>query len=259
MSIGILGIGCKAKKLISNSEPIVISKRMYSVNLKEEREMTIYLPKDYEAELDLPVVYSTDGQIITNAYIQAIDSLINNGISPKFILVGVHSNENLVQNSGNAFRNYEYLKSWSEDSENQKLNNLYKNHLEFFSVEVLQYIEDNFPVSRKSENRIFYGCSNGAGFGVCMSVDKPNLFDNYLCLSMAGGTYDHISWPYKKYPNMILAYGEKEPLPLIIAVEEYHEFLKSKNYKHTFYKYDGGHDRTKWKNEFVKQIPILLN
>jgi len=259
ISTAILGIGCMTKKIISNSESTVISKTLYSENLKEEREITIYLPKGYKSEIDLPTVYSTDGQIITSAYKQGIDSLINNGISPKFILVGVHSNENLVQNSDNAFRNYEYIKNWSEESENLYLQKLYNRHLEFFSAEVLQFIEDNFPVSKKSEDRIFYGCSNGAGFGISMSVDKSNLFDNYLCLSMAGGSYEQTNWPYGKYPNMIFAYGKEEPIPFAIAGDEYHEFLNLKNYKHTFYKFEGGHDRIKWKNEFEKHIPILLN
>jgi enterochelin esterase-like enzyme len=232
---------------------------LYSTNLSEEREITIYLPKAYSDEKDLPIVFSADGQIITSDYKIELDSLIDNEITPKFILVGVHSNENKVMDSETPFRNFEYLRNWSIESEDPILRQLYNKHLEFFSVEVIEYIENSYPISKKSEDRIFYGCSNGAGFGVSMSVDKPFLFDNYICMSMAGGSYSNLDSNNENKPNLILGYGDKEPFPLTIAIDEFHEFLKLKDIEHTFYKFKGGHDRSKWKQEFVKHIILLLN
>jgi len=251
-------MSCSTTKLPSDDSSKIIQKTIYSKNLDEDRELTLYLPKDYKTSEDLPVVYCTDGQLIVRSYKTELDSLIENNIIPKMIMVGVHSNERQVDNEDFQYRNYEYIQSWS-DNDDTILNKLFDKHLSFFSQEIIEYVENNYNVSSKSSDRVFYGTSNGAGFGVSLSASNPSLFDNYICLSMAGGYYENVNWLEDKYPYFYLAYGTKEPFPLVMAIDEFHTFLESNKYKHVFYKFDGGHDRIKWKEEFSKTITLIFN
>ena len=228
-----------------------------SINLNEPRLISIYLPKGYTKDKTYPVVYSTDGQIIIDSYKQSLDSIIENKIIPEFIFVGVHSNENNVPNSDFSYRNYEYIKGWA-DEKDTLLNARFSNHFNFFSKEVLNYVEKKYSVSKERKNRFFYGTSNGAGFGVTLSSEYPDLFSNYICYSMAGGNYDNLKWTNSNSPYYYLSYGNEEPLPLIIALKEFEEFLTQHKHPHSFHIYNGGHDRKKWKSEFLKTLPKII-
>ena len=235
----------------------IITRTIKSKFLTEDRKLTIYLPNDIEKKDKIPVVYATDGQIFLDDYKDDLDSLIRNRVTPKFVFVGVHSNEKRIEGFDLQYRNYEYIKDYA-DTDNQNLQDLFSNHLSFFSKELIPYIESRYPVSKDASKRIFYGASNGAGFGVSMSTEFPLLIKHYICFSMAGGNYDLLNWNKASYPNFILSYGVKEPFPLTLQIDEFHNFLQENNYDHIFYKYEGGHSRENWKSEFMKQIPALL-
>ena len=130
--------------------------------------------------------------------------------------------------------------------------------MSFFSEEVISFVESNYPVSNSPTSRIFYGASNGAGFGVSMSAQHPLLIKKYICLSMAGGNYSTLDWDPNDYPHFVISYGEKEPFPLTMQIDEFHNFLESSNFNHTFYKYEGGHTRSDWKKQFLNQISVVL-
>lgn len=254
--VTLLFISCKTTETIGTKDSQVITKTFYSVNLQEDRDITFYLPNGYNDSHELPIVYCTDGQIIVNAYKKELDSLISNGVIPKIIIAGVHSNERDVKNSNYQFRHYEYIESWS-DTDNELLNKIFQNHLKFFSEEVIEFAEEELNVSKISSNRIFYGTSNGAGFGVSLSAAFPSLFQKYICFSMAGGDFENISWPKENYPYFYLACGKEEPIPFVMAADEFHSYLDSNNYDHDFYKFEGGHDRDKWKKEFVRILAMM--
>ena len=235
----------------------IVIDTIFSESLNENRLISIYLPKSYTTEKTYPVVYSTDGQVIVNFYKNGLDSIIENHISPEFIMIGVHSNETLVENSNFHYRNYEYIKGWAEKNDTL-LNSRFSNHYNFFSNEVISFVEKHYSVSQVKEERFFYGTSNGAGFGVTLGSENPDLFSNYICYSMAGGNYENLNWTNSNYPYYFLAYGNEEPLPLIIALKEFDEFLTHENYLHSLHIYDGGHDRKKWESEFLKTLPQIM-
>jgi len=150
--------------------------------LKEDRIISIYFPKNYSNLMEYPVIFATDGQIITDGkYNILLDSIIENKIIPPIILIGIYSNEKPAT-SNSEYRNYEYIESWS-NKKDTILGCRFENHLSFFIKEVIQYIENQYSVTKNRENRMFYGCSNGAGFGITLLFKHPELFSNYLCFS----------------------------------------------------------------------------
>jgi enterochelin esterase-like enzyme len=260
--IALLSTQCKSVKNIEstviNHPSQIKTEKVPSSYLSESKEISIYIPALKSEDKNLPVVYATDGQTFVKEYKRELDSLIENNAIPKIIIVGVHSDERQIEGTDFSYRNYEYVKSYS-DSEDEQLSTLFEKHYNFFSKELIAYVESGYPVSRQSKDRIFYGFSNGAGFGVSLATDNPSIIGNYICMSMAGGSYENLNWSNDNYPNIILSYGSKEPFPLTMQIDEYSNFLKERNINHTFYKYEGGHDRKKWKEEFLKALIQILN
>lgn len=251
--------GTKQQNIIeeTSSESKIITETIFSKYLNEDRKITMYLPNAYEKENDLQVIYLTDGQVAVSEYKNEMDSLIDNNIIPKVILVGVHSKEDKIEGNIFEYRNCEYMKGLCDD-ENSILGKLFVNHLKFFTEGVLEFAENKYPVSKNPKKRTFYGFSNGAGFGISMSAEYPLLFKNYICFSMAGEHYENLKWNQNDYPNLVLSCGDQEGINFIESSDEFHQFLNSKGFKHTYYKYSGGHDRKKWKQEFLKTLPTMI-
>jgi enterochelin esterase-like enzyme len=219
--------------------------------------ISVYLPKNYTKGITYPVIYSTDGQVIIDSYKKDLDSILEKKSIPEFVFVGVHSNEKKVSDSNFSYRNYEYIKGWA-DKKDTLLNARFFNHYSFFLNEVISYTEQKYSVSRKKDERSFYGTSNGAGFGVTLGSENPDIFSNYICFSMAGGNYTNLKWTSSNHPYYYLSYGNEEPFPLVIAIKEFDEFLRQKKYLHSLNIYKGGHDKEKWKKEFLKILPEIL-
>jgi len=231
---------------------------IFSEILNEDRLLSIYLPKGYTSDKTYPVVYSTDGQEIIENYKSELDSLIENKIVREFLMVGVHSNEKLVEGSTYLnYRNYEYVKGQGAQTDSM-LNKRFENHYDFFSKEVFSFVEMQYSVSKNKEERIFYGVSNGAGFGVTFGAENPEVFANYICYSMGGGDFEALNWTESNQPYYHIKYGDEEPLPFVMASKEFGEFLKTNNYQHSFSAYNGGHDRKMWKIEFLKVLPKIF-
>ncbi len=232
-TIALLSSQCKTGKNIesveSNHNSQIKIEEVRSSYLGESREITLYIPNINSEDKNLPVVYATDGQLFVEEYKRELDSLIENNQIPKLIIVGVHSDERQIEDTDFSFRNYEYIKNYS-DSEDEQLSKLFENHFNFFSIELIPFIQERFPVSTEPKDRIFYGFSNGAGFGVSLATDNPSIFANYICMSMAGGSYETLNWSDDNYPNIILSYGNEEPFPLTMQIDEYSNFLKEKKH-----------------------------
>lgn len=243
------------------SESKIVIDTIFSTNLNEHRFISTYLPKGYTKSKTYPVIYSTDGQIIVDPYSKALDSIIATKVIPEFILVGVYSNEKKVPNSDSGCRNFEYIKGWAEewaDENDTLLNSRFSNHFKFFSKEAINFIEKKYSVAKSKNERHFYGVSNGAGFGVTLGSENPDLFSNYLCFSMVGGNYENLKWTKSNFPYYYLSYGSEEPVQFIIASKKFDKFLTKKKFKHSLSIYDGGHDRKKWKKEFLKILPEII-
>ncbi len=231
-----------------------------SSNLNEARLITVYLPKAYTKNKIYSVIYCTDGQEVVDYYKKDLDSVIANKIVPEFIFVGVHSNENLIKNTQFSYRQCEYIQKWSRKWENSDslLKHRFDNHFNFFTKELINYIEKTYSVSKKREYRFFYGTSNGAGFGITLGAIRPDLFSFFLCYSQGGGEYEGIKWETPNVPYYYLSYGNKEPLPFVMVNQEFDEFLTQHNYPHSLNVYEGGHNRTKWKEVFLNTLPKII-
>lgn len=229
---------------------------IYSENLKENRLLTIYLPKNHNPKLKYPVVYTTDGQLITDSYKKSIDSLIDNNIIPKVVIIGVNSNETFLPKMGVEYRNFDYVKNLHGGKDS--LNLRFYKHFDFFSKEVMDYAEKKYSVSSDAKDRVFFGASNGADFGVTLALEKPSLIKTYIYCSIVAGSKDKFNWTIENAPFFYITCGNKEDEDIQNESRLLDKYLVTNNINHELFYFDGGHERKMWEATFIKTLPKVF-
>jgi len=269
--LGVLSISCDSKKSTELSNSEFFTDSIYSKHLNEYRKHNIYLPQGFNDKKEYPIIYATDGSEIREKsfYKTTLDSLIENQIIKPVILIVSHSNNKIADSTsvtlGNGnkvklgYRNFEYINDYAKTSRDSTLINRFKNHMQYFSDELISNVENKLNQKPNKRNRYFYGVSNGAGFGLSLLNTYPNKIGTYLCFSTFGGDIQENVWKDDTdYPKLYLQYGSEEPFFL----KEDAEFLKSKyeelNLTANINEYDGGHDNKKWNEKFIEIITIEL-
>lgn len=160
----------------------VESKKIQSKFLKQEREILVYTPIDYDSRVNeyFNVIYVFDSQ--NREFFDYTSSIIsflpNNGKS--YIVVGITSPFNKELNYG---RNNDLLPILTtEDS--KKRYGTYSgnadNFLEYLSKEVISFVDKNY---RTLNTKTALGHSLSASFLLYSILKKPNLFSNYIAIS----------------------------------------------------------------------------
>ncbi|MEL6717628.1 MAG: alpha/beta hydrolase-fold protein [Bacteroidota bacterium] len=249
MSIA-LSIFYLSKSAFTQAPSTIVLDSIHSRYLQEKRLISIYLPPNFQRNKAYEIIYCTDGQTIIDFYKSDVDSLIAIQKFPELIMVGIHSNEQLIERTDLQYRNYEYVEGFGGKKDKR-----FEHHYSFFTKEVIAYVEQTYAIAKR---RFFYGTSNGAGFGVSVSAGNPSLFDIYICLSMGGGNYKSLKRSKPDSPFFYLGYGKKEPVPFVIASQDFGDYLSKKKYQYQLKVYDGGHDRNDWKKVFLEVIPTFF-
>ncbi len=237
---------------------------IYSQHLKEYRKHNVYLPPGFDTSKNYPILYSTDGNEITGKsfYKRTLDSLIDNQIIDPIILIKSHSNSKVVDSSGTLgngetmylrLRFFEYVDQFNEDFNDPKLANRFENHMKYFAEELITAVEIQFNQNISRADRYFYGVSNGAGFGMHLLNERPDIIGTYLCFSIFGGNIQSNDWQANvDYPKLYIEYGTEEPSFL----KEDSDFLKAKYKELGLFSqinaYDGGHDYKIWNQKFIE-------
>ena len=233
---------------------------IYSVELKQYRKHDIYLPAGFDPTEEYPILFAADGQFGgPDDYLKTtLDSLIEQEVIPPIIYAGSHSNSTETDvamgqdENGNSFamqyRFFEYVESedWSEVD--PSLDQIFQRHMNYFTQEFIPAIESEFGQKNSGLNRLFYGVSNGAGFGANLLNKYPDIIGTYILYSTLGSNANKNSWKVsRKYPNLYLQYGSDEGK----AFREEAELLRSKyeasNSMVDLKEYQGGHEEAIWK------------
>lgn len=163
----------------------VIQTSINSKIMGEERDVIIHLPEDYEVNTTkkYPVMYVLDGtsQDIHTAF--KIDILSKVKLFPQSIVVGIPNT------SGNRSRDFtpHYMKIDIEEA-NSDLGNG-DNFLKFIETELIPYINSNY---RQNGFSSISGNSRGGLFTLYALLERPELFDAYMCYSPAFWREDHL-------------------------------------------------------------------
>ena len=266
--LSMLATTFESKKLQQYSDSRFYIDSIYSENLKEYRRHNIYLPKGFSKTNSYPIVYGTDGHDNTenSYYKKTLDSLIQNEIIRPVIFVQSHANKKIADSTsmtlGNGnkvylkFRYFEYVESNSGDS---LLENRFNAHMSYFTEELIPTIESGFNQEIESEDRYFYGVSNGAGFGLSLLKIHPEKIGTYLCFSTFGGEVNDADWyEAPNLPDLYFYYGSEEPQFLKDAAENLKGCYSGKEAKLEVKQYDGGHDYKIWNELFTQTVSDIF-
>ncbi|WP_055434810.1 alpha/beta hydrolase [Lacinutrix algicola] len=268
----ILSVSCNRKKSESTNKSIYYTDTINSVYLKELRLHNIYLPKNFDKNKNYKIVFATDGsKIYENSFRKKmLDSLIDNNIIPPILYVESFYNKKIADSTSMTtgdgekvklnYRNFEYVEDQYNEGADIKLKDRFNNHMLYFEEEFIPIVEKELGLKNNENSRIFYGFSNGAGFGVSLLNRHPNLIGTYICFSTMGFNSSDEKWNKNvEYPNLYLKYGEEESF-----LDYIHENIKE-NYKVSssfvdIEVYDGGHDGKIWEKKFRETlIQVLKN
>lgn len=195
----------------------------------------VYTPPNVASNTELPVIYLTDGQwyISEGDMHQEIDDLITTGKIEPIVAVFVDNRDphNLADNR----RNRQFLG-------NEK-------YVEFYRKELVKQIEQDYPVSKKQEDRAIMGLSFG---GLNATFFGARASDTFHML----GIQSPALHPVK---NIYQLYEEQPVLPLKIFLStgssndtEVHarklkKVLTSKGYDFEYVEVNEGHNWRNWK------------
>ncbi len=222
-------------KVNQNLEGEILSKNLDSKYLKENRELTLYLPETKNQKT--PIIYFTDGSTV-NYYAPYVDHLISTNIIEPIILAGIHTSWH---------RSTEYI----YDNRNDER---FKNHSSYFHQEAIKAVENS--LNDWNGLRYIYGVSNGAAFCLYSSVDNPEYYAQVIAFSASGGLYDLGRTLQPKSQNSTsyyMAAGRYEH-GFLNDTKVFRDQLKSKDYEVEFKELICGHDYNAWRIEFLDYL-----
>ncbi|MDT0557258.1 alpha/beta hydrolase-fold protein [Ichthyenterobacterium sp. W332] len=268
--IVIMLCSCKDDKTSRTQASQYIIDSIYSKYLSEYRKHDIYLPQDFNEDLNYPIIYGTDGSSNVSDLKSILDSLIGNAIIKPVIFVASHSNGKVADSTtakrgdgtslSLAYRYFEYTNQYyAQDSSYVHLKHRFANHMDYFSEEFIPQFETKYKQEATNNSRFFYGVSNGAGFGMSLLNTHPNRIGTYLCFSIFGGDIQTNTWNSNtSYPNLYIRYGSEEPFFL----KDNAEFLQTKYQELNRFidvkTFNGGHSDKFWKQEFINILSEVL-
>ena len=158
--------------------------REFDINCQDGtvRKGGIYLPGGIKANQELPVIYMADGLVFKDCNFKSMmDSLINMKAIRPVVVACSYENKRSVPGYKISYRNAEYVEALAKND--NKLAQLFENHNVFFVDEFIPYIEKEAPVSKSAADRIFFGTSNSADYGITLSLRNQGLISEYWCYS----------------------------------------------------------------------------
>lgn len=163
--------------------------------LKESREMSVFLPADYNTNKDnYPVLFLLDGKTHFQHAISAANYLSLRTIIPKLIIVSIH----------NIDRNRDFSPVYQERF---PTSGGAENFINFISEELKPYLNKEYRISKYS---VLMGHSLGGTFATYSLLTKPDLFNGYIAIS-----------PYLQYDDNYLVNLAEEKLKARYKNEEF--------------------------------------
>lgn len=241
------------------------------------RRMTIYTPPGYDKGKDYPVLYLLHGAGgDENAWselgraTQILDNLIAEGKAKPMLVVMTNGNPNTAAAPGE----WDFGMYQPNMRGGNKLPEAKASMDESF-MDVVNYVEKNYKVSKKKSNRAICGLSMGGGHSFAISKRFPNTFD-YIGLFSAAVRLDGKN----KVDELLTSMNEDEqfnkdmaalfnakPKLYWIAIGEtdflysnnvaLRKYLDGKGYPYEYRESDGGHIWRNWRiylTEFAQKI-----
>lgn len=213
-----------------------------SENLDTPRQITVYLPPNYNDSLSYPVVYMLDGAVV-RGYSQVVEPAILRGDLVPLIMVGIHAHQPDPNGQLN-YRGMEYLPIM------QTPPTRFTQHQEFVTQDLIPTIEERYPVATEREQRALFGLSDGATFTAWTVQDYPEIFGNALIFSLGTNPEFQVT---KEPIRYYMVYGTLE-LNFYMATSLWIEFVKDSDLDYAYQERVSGHNLMLWQEEITDAL-----
>ena len=191
--------------------------------LKEERTLSIALPRDYDKNQKFyPVLYILDAEA-RNEFTEAVSTVKDlhaEGIGPQMIIVGIR----------NTNRNRDMIPI---PVSHRPQSGGSRKFLKFITDELKSYVKKNY---RTTDFSILYGASNAGLFSIYALFENPYAFDGIIASSpMIGHCPDYMQMKAEAFVRrdrinncaLFMIYGTEDSHRVTIHFPDFHEYLKS--------------------------------
>lgn len=224
-----------------NLRGVLLTTELNSLALRENRKIKVYLPPGHDPSVSLPVIYSTDGNMIA-PYIRRLDAAIHNGIIDPVVVVAPHSAP--MDRSGNQ-RALEYLPGFDDQR--------FDRHQKFFVDELPIWAEETFGASNLRKDKAIFGCSDGAGHALATSALHKERFGHCIAFSSGMPPGQQIQWVERDAPFVHLCAGTLEA-GFHQATEAWAAWLHFNKSDHHWTERVCGHDLIQW----IEELPLAI-
>jgi enterochelin esterase-like enzyme len=226
----------------------------FEINCKDGTVRTgaIYIPKGTSDKDKLPVVFMGDGLVFKETkFKQMMDSLIDYGCINPVVVACSYENKKQIQGYNLAYRNAEYVETLAKND--NTLAELFNNHYNYFINEFIPYVDKNAPVSQSKSDRIYFGTSNSADFGITLSFRNQKLFNEYWCFSPVYSDI-HDYEPLSTDISYSICWGAKEEVGIFDYFPNLLKDIRKRGGKINSWVFGGGHDRDWWRYWFKQEL-----
>ena len=261
------------------------------------RRVLIWLPANYDSNKKYATIFMHDGQMLFDSTVtwnkkewrvdETADSLISNGITRPFIVVGIYNDppnryaEFFPQETAK-YMDSNYVSKLKQTLWNGELRADY--YIDWITKKLIPFVEDHYAVSHKREDRFLIGSSMGGLISLYGLTREPKTFGGSACLSihtpminfqlMGDDAMNQLALPFNAYlskslpaPKKVKVYIDRGTETLDASYGPYHEVLlktlaKSgyevgSNYL-TLVWDKTAHDEVSWANRLAVPIKFLL-
>ncbi len=161
------------------------------------RQVVVWLPSNYNPQTEYATIYMHDGQMLFDSTTtwnkkewrvdETADSLITNGITRPFIVVGIYNDPpnryaEFFPEQATKFMDSAYVSKITSSLWNGELRADF--YLDWIKKALIPFIEENYPVSRKRPDRFLIGSSMGGLISLYALMSTPKTFGGSACLSL---------------------------------------------------------------------------
>lgn len=215
--IGVLSCKKESPARIDNIHP-------FHSDFIKDRNVDIWLPKNYSPNKKYQVLYMHDGQMLFDSTAtwnkqswnagEILQQLIDDKKVPETIIVGIWNIANLRSSNYWPQKPFEQLSLSMQNSlTEQRLNNVTPNsdhYLKFIVEELKPYIDKKYATYTDKEHTFIAGSSMGGLISMYAICEYPNVFAGAACLSTHWiGSYE----PNEIIPDSFIHYLDQHITP----------------------------------------------
>lgn len=238
--------------------------------LKEERNLSIYTPPNFDKNKTYGIVYVLDGSKVKELALYVEHLILNKNIED-IVLIGIENKkpdetDSLVKKYGRFdYRGFDLLENqsatiflkqlYSDITDKELIQQLLQrnsNFIKYVEFEVLPWVESWCKVSADYYKRSITGCSNGGAFVVTASKKVPHLFGSYLPFSFGANISNH-QWSATPKPKFYMAVGKYED-GFLERVNKWTSVLKDEKIDYKLNVLPAGHDGVMWEMELLAYL-----